>query len=424
MKYILRTLTLLYCLLFVTEGFTQGINRQHLANDTTNSWHRIPAIAKAKNGDLIAVYDYRICHSDVGFGEVDQLLRISKDNGKTWSKERVIADGFGGEKNVFGAAFGDPAIAADRESKNMVLITVSGKEPYPWANASIRPFISAQFSKDNGKTWSTPEDITSQFWGKDKAGNYGMFEKQDSSICAFAGFFGSGKIHQSRIVKKGKFYRLYSAMLVRGLGLKGAYVVFSDDMGHTWIILGGDASIQASPNSDEPKVEELPDGSIILSGRAWGGRTFNIFTFDNNDFTTGHWGKEAISYNLQGGITVKENSCNGEILVVNAKKVSDGSKATLVLQSIPKGKERKNVEIWFKDITNQDSYQTNGVNNPIVLASDWTEGLQVSNTLSAYSTMCLQKNGRIAFFYEEGPAIYSMVFTSLSISEITNNLYE
>ena len=200
------------------------------SNDSTRDVYRIPAIAKNKKGELVAIYDYRVCGTDIGFGEVDQVMRISKNNGKKWSAETKIADGMGGNDNVFGVGFGDPALCLDRESGRGVLITVSGKCIYSYGTATHRPFIARQITTDGGHTWSAPEDITMQFWGK--AGS--MFQQKETDdgmgIFAWAGFFGSGKILQSRITKVGNYYRLYAALLLRGTGLKGAYVVYSDDM--------------------------------------------------------------------------------------------------------------------------------------------------------------------------------------------------
>ena len=51
--------------------------------------YRIPAIATAHNGDIIAVADYRHSGADIGMvnnGRIDLRARISKDNGKTWAK--------------------------------------------------------------------------------------------------------------------------------------------------------------------------------------------------------------------------------------------------------------------------------------------------------------------------------------------------
>ena len=53
-------------------------------------------------------------------------------------------------------------------------------------------------------------------------------------------------------------------------------------------------------------------------------------------------------------------------------------------------------------------------------AEGWKLGLQVTDKRSAYSTMCQQKDGRIAFFYEEEPYIYNMVYVPLTLSQATN----
>ena len=390
--------------------------RQILANsnDSTRDVYRIPAIAKNKKGELVAIYDYRVCGTDIGFGEVDQVMRISKNNGRKWSKETKIADGVGGEENVFGVGFGDPALCFDRESKRGVLITVSGRCIYGYATATHRPLVARQVTTDGGHTWSAPEDITQQFWGKKGS----IFQQSDTDngtgVFAWAGFFGSGKILQSRTIKVGNYYRLYAALLVRGTGLKGAYVVYSDDMGMNWQLLGGNPAFQAAPDSDEPKVEELPSGQIVLSGRKWYGRTFNIWTFAQGSTTEGAWDKPVNSHDVPGGIKVGANSCNGEILIVKGKFGQSGKPCTIALQSLPKADKRADVTIYYKVLEEGRQYTT------AAFAEDWKQGLQVSQTRSAYSTMCQQKDGRIAFFYEEEPYIYNMVYVPLTLSQITN----
>ncbi len=389
--------------------------RQVLAysNDSLHDVYRIPAIAKNKKGELVAIYDYRVCGTDIGFGEVDQVMRISKNNGRKWSKEVKIADGMGGNENVFGVGFGDPALCLDRESGRGVLITVSGKCIYAYGTATHRPFIARQITTDGGHTWSTPEDITTQFWGKEGA----LFQKGKTDdgmgVFAWAGFFGSGKILQSRVTKVGQYYRLYAALLMRGTGLKGAYVVYSDDMGMTWQLLGGDATVQAAPDSDEPKVEELPSGQIVLSGRKWYGRTFNIWTFAEGSTTTGSWDKPVNSHDATGGIKVGANSCNGEILIVRGRLRGNGKRCTVALQSLPKADARADVTLYYKVLEEGKCYTS------AEFAEDWHQGLQVTDKRSAYSTMCQQKDGRLAFFYEEEPYIYNMVYVPLTLSEAT-----
>ena len=384
------------------------------SNDSTRDVYRIPAIAKNKKGELVAIYDYRVCGTDIGFGEVDQVMRISKNNGRKWSEETKIADGMGGNENIFGVGFGDPALCLDRESGRGVLITVSGKCIYAYGNATNRPFIARQITTDGGHTWSEPVDITQQFWGREGA----LFQKGKTDdgmgVFAWAGFFGSGKILQSRMTKVGDCYRLYAALLLRGTGLKGAYVVYSDDMGMTWQLLGGDATVQAAPDSDEPKVEELPSGQIVLSGRKWYGRTFNIWTFEEGSTTKGSWDKPVNSHDVATGIKVGANSCNGEILIVRGRLTQSGKRCHVALQSLPKADTRADVSIYYKVLEEGKKYTS------AEFAEGWKLGLQVTKKRSAYSTMCLQKDGRIAFFYEEEPYIFNMVYVPLTLSQATN----
>lgn len=68
---------------------------------------------------------------------------------------------------------------------------------------------------------------------------------------------------QSRSIKAGSHYRIYSALLSPHYGNA---VIYSDDFGSTWKLLGNPASYPI-PDGDEAKVEELPDGSVVLSSR-------------------------------------------------------------------------------------------------------------------------------------------------------------
>ena len=72
-------------------------------------------------------------------------------------------------------------------------------------------------------------------------------------------FMSSGKVCQSSIAKVGKYYRVYAALCTR----KGNFVVYSDDFGDTWNVLGS-ATESCAPQGDEVKCEELPDGSVII----------------------------------------------------------------------------------------------------------------------------------------------------------------
>ena len=382
--------------------------------------YRIPAIVNTRNNVLLAINDYRPGGNDIGYGEVDLMLRRSFDNGQTWDAPRCIADGVPANASVypyFGYGYGDAAVVADRESDEVLLICVSGKVPYPSATAASRPRIARMRSHDGGETWTTPEDITDQFWGVEGA----LLTDSDNNIDAYSGFFGSGKILQSRLIKRGDYYRIYAAMLCRGNNVQGAYVVYSDDFGQTWNLLSPN-TVKAISGSDEPKVEELPNGNILLSGRKSYGRYFNVFKFDDDTFTTGSWGNALQSNQQDHGIEVGNNSCNGEILIVYGKR-ADGQYPDniypIALQSLPNGNSRNDVGIWYKPL----SYNTTYNYTSELISKTWSQGITVSNTLSAYSTMCVQGDNRIAFFYEEGPNSYCMVYVPLTLEQITNGRY-
>jgi hypothetical protein len=240
-------------------------------------------------------------------------------------------------------------------------------------------------------------------------------------------FFGSGRILQSRVYKAegASYYRIYGALLIKHPSdtYTGEcnYVVYSDDFGATWKILGG--SIEAGMccnGGNEPKVEELPDGSIVLSSRKYNGRYFNVFTYTDKATGAGTWSTAVASNNQTGGISFGGNATNGEIYKVKAIHNESGRICDVMLQSIPTGGDRSNVSVYFKEMSYAEAY------TPTTFAQNWTKGLEVSAMGSAYSTMILQADGNFGFFYEELPGdnyAYCMVYVPLSLEELTNGAY-
>ena len=176
---------------------------------------------------------------------------------------------------------------------------------------------------------------------------------------------------------------------------------------------------EAAPKGDEAKVEELPDGSILLSSRVKSGRYFNIYNYDNAKAATGKWAEVVFSSAECNGIAASDNACNGELVLAKAKK--NGKKTNLLLQSVPLGPKRSNVAIFYKEIKNAADYA-----NPQTIAKDWEGCFKVSNTDSGYSTMIQDRKGNILFLMEENFLVdhYDIVFDKLTISQITGNKYE
>lgn len=309
--------------------------------------YRIPAIATAYDGTVVAVADYRYSRVDIGSGRIDLHIRRSHDNGATWSEPQYI----------------------DEE------------------------FIYSKFDKSA----------------------YGPIR---------GWFVGSGKICQSKTTKVGTHYRLYcvGSSCRQGSSETANWVLYSDDFGKTWLFLGG-CDESPVPGGDEPKAEELPDGSILLSSRCTGGRNFNIFTFSDTRSGQGTWGQVAFSGSGNKGVTALSNACNGEVLLVPVTRKKDKKTMFLLLQSLPFGSGRANVGIYYKALESLADYRT-----PDAIAKNWDGLHQSSYISSAYSTMTWQKNNTIGFVYEEDTygtsgGGYTIIYKNYSIEQITDSAF-
>ena len=399
-----------------------------------NPPYRIPAIATRKDGKLLALNDYRPCGSDIGFGRVDLVQRIGSFDGKEWGEGTTIITGNVDDDTQHNDGYGDPAVCIDRETGRVLLICVTGHTVCGSATRENPNRIARFYSEDGGETYHSAvegndaiyDDITEEFYGLWDTEAYKAGDKTSiDQYTAQSFFFGSGRIFQSSKIKVGDYYRIYAALWSKDMHNRVAY---SDDFGLTWHILGTreDMPFPNFGNANEPKCEELPNGDVIMSSRKPHGRYYNIFTYTDVENGQGSWGEGT---NSDIPAPSDWNGTNGEITTYQVLG-ADGEIHNIVLQSLPLGLEeysgdvRRNVGFYFKDITSKYSYQKAGKNDVPTFATGWERGLLVSTMQgSGYSTFTLQKDGRIGFFYEETPGGYSMVYVSLSISEITNGKY-
>ncbi len=370
--------------------------------------YRIPSIVECKSGKLIAFTDHRYDNKDIGGGRhLDIVMKTSQDKGATWSgPEQMVAKGGNGVATSFDCAHGDAATVVDRKTGRILLMCASGGIGY-WESSRKKPIMMGRYySDDEGKTWKG-EEVTRQI--------YDLMPDVESA------FFTSGRICQSKQIKVGKYYRVYTALATR----KGNRILYSDDFGETWAVLGKNVA-ESAPRGDEAKIEELPNGNVLLSSRVMGGRFFNVYSYADKKSAMGSWGKVAMSGAANHGVVAKKNACNGEVLLVNAKK--NGKKVKLLLQSVPCGPNRVNVGIYYKALNSPADYAT-----PEAIAKDWEGCYQVSDTTSAYSTMVQGKDGSIFFLLEENAFrhpetepddYYDIRFHKLSIGQITNGQYK
>ena len=384
--------------------------------------YRIPAIATAHNGDLIAVADYRHSRADIGMatnGRIDLRARISKDNGKNWGEIFDIVQGQGAAGvNTPGqmyVGFGDPCIVADRESDRVLVISCSGNVSFPNGTRNNHQGIAHFYSYNNGETWSDPVDRSESIYSQFDNSPYGPVR---------AMFVGSGKISQSKYIKVKDYYRLYCAVLVKDVNSTHInFVLYSDDFGESWTVLGGPDIAPIPGGADEPKADELPDGSVIVSSRVTGGRHYNIFSYTDAEAAKGSWGTYRTSNNSTSGVVAVNNSTNGEIITVPVTRKADNKPMYLFLQSVPFGSGRANVGIYYKELESLNDFV-----NADSISFNWDGRHQSSKLSSAYSTLCWQQDNTLAFLYEEDTygtsgGGYTIVYKNYSIEQITDSAY-
>ena len=352
---------------------------------TAGRYYRIPALVQLLDGRLLAIGDDRHgSDHDIGGNhgiegldkvlrtkhDVDIVGRFGDDKGQTWGEPFMIADG-DGRREGFHDSHGDGAAVVDRETGQVLIMCASGDQGFLNATLQEPLRVGRYISDDDGKTW-TGDDVTSDI--------YGIF---DGCPEVNALFFSSGRICQSSRIKQGSHYRIYSA--IDGPMGVGCLVLYSDDFGISW--------------------------------RALGGTSFNIY-----DYATGSWGEMAVSNDPESGTYSEDCSCNGELLIVPARRTSDDRSVHLALQSVPRGKGRQRVSIYYKVLLDGRDYD-----EPSDFSWGW-QHYQVTEGYSAYSTMIAVTNGDIAFLHEDcndnqSTSAYDLLFRLLSIHTITGGRY-
>ena len=349
--------------------------------DGSHYW-RIPAIASAKKGRLVAVMDKRWDSNYDLPNNIDIVACYSDDHGRTWSRRQTIAGtpALGGDYG-----HGDPGIVYNHRNGDVLVIAVSRKgffDSSPDDNARIKLIVS----HDNGETWEPPRDITDQLYGSGCS---------DPVRSKWHGVFAaSGAMMQTRTG------RLMTVLCVceTEKNYITNYVAYSDDDGDSWKVC---PDIVAT-GGDESKVVELADGRIMVSVRHRGGRFFNIATVDEAGEL--HFGKQELCTELL------EPACNGDFIRYSMQQ--DGARHNRLLHTIcHDASQRQNVSVFL-------SYDE---------GASWTQAFK---TLcpggSAYSALTVLDDGTIGCFYEEdterenGYEGFTLRFIRFSLSWLTD----
>lgn len=320
------------------------------------SCYRIPSIVTAPNGDLVAVIDQRVpsCGDLKWSKNINLVMRRSSDQGKTWTPIETVID------FPEGQSASDPSMITDNMTGDIFMF-------YNYMNLDAEKdiyYLHVMKSSDNGRTWTAPEDITSQIskpeWHKD-------FK-----------FITSGRGIQTRSGK------LLHTMVNLNNGL---HVFGSDNHGKSWYFM--DVPIQPA---DESKIIELADGALMINARVnkKGMRYVHISRDEGKTWDT-HPAPQLI-----------DPGCNASI--IRYTSVHDGFSKNRLLFSNAKSEEGR------VNMTVRISYDE---------GKTWSEGKTIYAGPSAYSSLTILKNGDIGLFFEQDQHTKN-TFVSFSLAWLTD----
>ncbi len=338
-----------------------------------------------------------------------------------------------------------PAITATADGKRLIALT-DDRSTHD-SDLPSHVYVMAQYSDDNGKTWSEPQcvagtsttggdyghgdaelitnRITGDIIGIMTSSPYGtgwssstiskpqawkMMKSSDngetwtvpvdytSSLYANgspnsnieAGFSGSGSGLQKRDGT------LVSPFVGRTTSdVQNYYSFISKDNGDSWELYGTSGTTSA----DEPKVLERNNGNLAISVRATG---YNYYNWTTDDGLT--WQNSAQT-RFTSGIT--GNACNGEYMVWSS--TLDGNEQNIAFQTLPYNSSRMNVSI--------------------ALSTDEGASFFTTKTIcprgSAYSSAVVMDDGTLGVYYEENGVYgdFTMRFVRFSLDWASDGKY-
>jgi sialidase-1 len=205
---------------------------------------RIPSLVQAANGDLLALAEGRRGGSGDS-GDIDLVLKRSKDRGTTWSELQVLWDD--GENTC-----GNPCVVLDHEKGRLHLLATHNlgedREPAIIAGTSTGTrTVWSLASDDHGVTWSAPRELTSDV----KLPDWTWYATGPGAGIQLTRGERAGRLVIPCDHIEAESKRYYS------------HVIYSDDHGETWALGGSSPRDQVN----ECEVAELEDGRLLLNMR-------------------------------------------------------------------------------------------------------------------------------------------------------------
>lgn len=243
-----------------TDVFTSGEDGYHT--------YRIPAIIRAADGTLLAFCEGR--KSGGGdTGNIDLLLKRSRDGGRTWGAAQVLWDD--GDNTC-----GNPCPVLDETTGTLWLLLTHNlgtdrERDIAARTAKGTRTVWVAHSRDHGATWTKPVEIT--------AGTK-LPEWTWYATGPGVGIQIKHGPHKGRLVIPCDHN--YDD-LVEGKHLSGSHAIYSDDHGRTWKL-----GAPIRPRVNECQVAELFDGkgTLLMNMRSNHGRNVRAQSWSNDGGVT------------------------------------------------------------------------------------------------------------------------------------------
>ena len=267
---------------------------------------RIPAIIRAKNGDLLAFCEGRVNGSS-DFGNIKIVLKRSIDGGKTWSPLRIVASNDSLQA-------GNPAPVADGadprfpEGRIFLFYNTGDGDEMELRKGKGHRDVFYKTSIDNGKSWSEPKDITLKVSriNQPEINPLWNFKEDWRSYANTPGHalqFSTGKF-------KGRIYvaaNHSSGAPKPELRDYRAHGYYTDDHGATFHL----SENVPFDGSNESTAAELSDNSLMMNSRNQTGK-YRIVSLSKNGGET--WDTTFVDHHLPDPI------CEGSLLNMSTKK--------------------------------------------------------------------------------------------------------
>ena len=342
------------------DVFANGEVIDGLSYDT----YRIPNIARANDGTLIAVAEARLTSAS------DPAVRISiwstneaSTAGKTWSAGQVldrhpdtILDGNDVPTNRTSAS--NSVTFVNRTTGRIWNLNL--RLPNATPAASAQPGVDdmqtwARYSDDSGATWSTPTRIM---------GNTGAIPYEDF----YPNLGSAAQLSSGRLI--------VPATEIAPSAPSRSFALYSDDGGATW-----SAGARVDAGTNEAQIAELTDGRLLMTARQNGG-SGRRFAISNDAGVT--WEPTYVGFTSTTVMEAIERYT--EIGV-------DGESANRLLHTRPAGgsvHSRTNLEILTATDETEPGGPTFGSNRRVI--HGW----------SAYSDLVNIDGDEVGVFWERG----------------------